>query len=154
MAKTCGFTLTLFDSFYCIVIQIFGFKDNLSPAQTDEEDSKQVPPKPPRSAFMCFTDAKKKELLERDGLPQKKKELLNLGTCHSSKSALFSCIDLILDCSCLLVAVEWRKLSDRERAFWDEEARNDKVRYVPFLKSQRCFSCIELILDCPCLQLP
>jgi len=53
---------------------------------------------------MCFTDAKKKELLERDGLPQNKKEVLNL------------------------VASEWRKLSDGDRAFWDEEARNDKVR--------------------------
>lgn len=28
------------------------------------------------------------------------------------------------------VADEWRRLSDRERAYWDEEARNDKVRYV------------------------
>ena len=76
---------------------------------------------------MCFTDAKKKELLERDGVPQKKKELLKL------------------------VAVEWRKLSDRERAFWDEEARNDKVRYVLFLKSLWCFSYIQLILDYSCL---
>lgn len=29
-----------------------------------------------------------------------------------------------------IVAEEWRNLSDRDRAFWDEEARNDKVRYV------------------------
>jgi len=29
-----------------------------------------------------------------------------------------------------LVAEAWRNLSDRERAHWDEEARNDKVRYV------------------------
>eukprot|EP00977_Amphora_coffeiformis_P011172 scaffold2671_cov167-Amphora_coffeaeformis.AAC.10 len=77
--------------------------DNLA---SQEHDSQQEPPKPPRSAFMCFTDAKKKELLERDGLPQNKKEVLNL------------------------VASEWRKLSDGDRAFWDEEARNDKVRFV------------------------
>jgi hypothetical protein len=29
-----------------------------------------------------------------------------------------------------LVAVQWRKLNAHDRAFWDEEARNDKVRYV------------------------
>lgn len=28
------------------------------------------------------------------------------------------------------VAEEWKRLSDQQRAFWDEEARNDKVRYV------------------------
>jgi HMG (high mobility group) box/HMG-box domain len=28
------------------------------------------------------------------------------------------------------VAAEWRKLSDKERAFWDEQAREDKVRFV------------------------
>jgi hypothetical protein len=27
-----------------------------------------------------------------------------------------------------LVAREWRALTDRDRAQWDEEARNDKVR--------------------------
>lgn len=26
-----------------------------------------------------------------------------------------------------LVAKEWRKISARDRAYWDEEARNDKV---------------------------
>jgi len=86
---------------FILYFQVFAFKDNFA---SQEDDSKQEPPKPPRSAFMCFTDAKKKELLERDGLPQNKKEVLNL------------------------VASEWRKLSDGDRAFWDEEARNDKVR--------------------------
>lgn len=28
------------------------------------------------------------------------------------------------------VAAEWRNLTVQQRAFWDEEARNDKVRYV------------------------
>jgi len=54
---------------------------------------------------MCFTDAKKKEILNANGAT-KKKDILKI------------------------VAVEWKKLSDRDRAFWDEEARNDKVRYV------------------------
>lgn len=83
-------------------------KDNLSAGDGGEEEqvTKQKPPQPPRSAFMCFTDAKKVVLLGRNNLPQKKKELLKI------------------------VATEWRKLSARERAFWDEEARNDKVRYV------------------------
>lgn len=72
--------------------------------KNDKEPAKQEQPKPPRSAFMCFVDAKKKELLESNDLPQKKKDVLKL------------------------VAGEWRKLSDKDRAFWDEEARNDKVR--------------------------
>ena len=29
-----------------------------------------------------------------------------------------------------LVASEWRQLSDKARAFWEEESRKDKVRYV------------------------
>lgn len=32
-----------------------------------------------------------------------------------------------------IVAREWKALSDRDRAHWDEEARNDKVRYVVFV---------------------
>ena len=53
---------------------------------------------------MCFTDAKKKELLERNGLPPKKADVL------------------------ALAASEYQKLSDKERAFWDEEEREDKRR--------------------------
>lgn len=63
------------------------------------------PPKAPRSAFICFSDSIKKEITERrDKL--KTKDILKL------------------------VADDWKKLSPRERAYWDEEARNDKVRYV------------------------
>ena len=29
-----------------------------------------------------------------------------------------------------LAAEEWKCLSNQDRAVWDEEARNDKVRYV------------------------
>ncbi len=60
------------------------------------------PPKPPRSAFVCFSDAKKKE-----------------------KSGQTTHQDFLK-----YVADEWRSLTDHQRAFWDEEARNDKVRYV------------------------
>ena len=47
------------------LFQIFAYKDNI-PSQVGDEKRKQ--PVKPRSAFMCFTDAKKKELLERNGL--------------------------------------------------------------------------------------
>lgn len=66
---------------------------------------KQEQPKTPRSAFMCFTDAKKKELYEKDS-SQSKGNILKL------------------------VAKQWRELSASERAYWDEESRNDKVRFV------------------------
>ena len=86
--------------------QVFASQDNVSVSDrlvlSTEENG---PPKPPRSAFMCFTDAKKKELLIVNSAA-KKKDILKT------------------------VAVEWSKLSDRDRAFWDEEARNDKVRCV------------------------
>lgn len=54
---------------------------------------------------MCYTDAKKKEIL-------------NAATNATEKEVLKT------------VAAEWRALSDRDRANWDEVARNDKVRYV------------------------
>ena len=84
--------------------QVFASQDNVSTSDqlllSIEDDG---PPKPPRSAFMCFTDAKKKELLIANS-SAKKQDILKT------------------------VAAEWSKLTDRDRAFWDEEARNDKVR--------------------------
>jgi len=68
-----------------------------------DNGKKQPHPKPPRSAFMCFTDAKRKEMSEHGS---------------SEKDVL------------RLVAKEWRELSAGERADWDEVAREDKVRYV------------------------
>ena len=56
-------------------------------------------PKPPRSAFICFSDAISHKLP------------------HDA--------DILKE-----VAKEWNKLNDKERAYWDEEARNDKLRYV------------------------
>jgi HMG (high mobility group) box len=55
---------------------------------------------------MCYTDAKKKEILGSATNAKEKEETLKT------------------------VAAEWRLLSDRDRAYWDEVARNDKVRYV------------------------
>lgn len=55
---------------------------------------------------MCFTDAKQAEILRRHRGLKENEDVLKL------------------------VAQAWRRLSDRERAHWDEEARNDKVRYV------------------------
>jgi len=71
--------------------------------QLVQQEEQTGPPKPPRSAFMCFTDAKKLEVLGSK-IATEDKEVLKI------------------------VAVEWRQLSDRDRAYWDEEARNDKVR--------------------------
>jgi len=62
-------------------------------------------PKPPRSAFMCFTDAKRDSILE-----QYKEEI------HNKADIL------------RLVAVAWRALDGDQRAEWDETAREDKVR--------------------------
>ena len=42
-----------------------------------------------------------------------------------------------------VLAQEWRELSDRDRAYWDEEARNDKVRYVVYMEED-----ITLRLQC------
>lgn len=60
------------------------------------------PVQAPRSAFMCFADYQKTPL-DATQQPQKANVLKQR-------------------------AVEWKKLSDRERAHWDEVARNDKVR--------------------------
>lgn len=69
----------------------------------DQRSDAAAPPLPPRSAFICFTDAKREEVIRGHGLKDK---------------------DDILK----ILAEEWRRLSHSERAYWDEEARNDKVR--------------------------
>lgn len=51
---------------------------------------------------MCFSDAKQKEFASDPSI--NKKEVIQL------------------------VAEAWRALSSKERAYWDEEARNDKMR--------------------------
>jgi hypothetical protein len=71
---------------------------------------KQVQPKACRSAFMCFTDAKKKEILAEKNV-------------HENEDIL------------KIVARAWRGLTSKERAYWDEEARNDKLRYVFILSN-------------------
>lgn len=72
-------------------------------ANNDLSDEACVaPPKPARSSFMCFSDAKQKELASDSAT--NKKEVIKL------------------------VAEAWRALSNKERACWDEEARNDKMR--------------------------
>lgn len=62
------------------------------------------PPKPPRSAFMCYTDSMKEQLMF-DSLGNKEEQLK-------------------------IVASKWKMLSDRQRAEWEEVSRQDKVRYV------------------------
>jgi hypothetical protein len=59
---------------------------------------------------MCFTDTKKKEILAEKNM-------------HKN-------VDILK-----IVADAWRALTDRERAGWDEEARDDKLRYVFILSN-------------------
>jgi high mobility group protein B1 len=66
----------------------------------------QEQPKPPRSAFICFKDYKKEEIMKKKGITKDNDDLLKV------------------------FADAWKELSDKERAYWDEEARNDKVRFV------------------------
>jgi len=95
---------------------------------------------------MCFTDARKKDIMARYSISNNKnlgggdsppQEENGVGNGNSnkdgssdrrSKTQTKKEEDVILK----IVAEEWRKLSDRERAHWDEEARNDKVRYVNY----------------------
>ena len=65
-----------------------------------------VPPKPPRSAFMCYTDAMKEELMKSERMTDITDEKI-LNT----------------------VAAKWKSLTDRQRAEWEEVSRQDKVRY-------------------------
>lgn len=64
------------------------------------------PPKAPRSAFICFRDSKRQEILKKHGISK--------GSDNTLKS----------------YALKWRKLSPSERGHWDEQARNDKLRFV------------------------
>lgn len=63
-------------------------------------------PKPPRSAFICFRDSKQPEIWKEYGISEDNDDTLKI------------------------YASEWRKLSEKDRAHWDEVARNDKVRFV------------------------
>ena len=72
-------------------------------ANDDQTNEASIaPPKPARSSFMCFSDAKQKEFASDS--TTNKKEVIQL------------------------VAEAWKALSNKERAYWDEEARNDKMR--------------------------
>jgi hypothetical protein len=75
-----------------------GKEDLASPKQV------QVQPKAPRSAFMCFTDFKKNEILAETKLDKEN--------------------------TLKLVAPAWRALTSGERAEWEEVARRDKLRFV------------------------
>ena len=72
---------------------------------------------------MCFADSIRKDLLARNK-SIKKKEILKF------------------------VAVEWGKLSEGDRAHWDEVARDDKVRYVQQKQIvHRCLINIEGVVN-------
>lgn len=91
-----------------------------------QEKQQPSPPNAPRSAFMCFTDAKKSEIIARHHQHQQQQQAGQPGGREGGENVTSSSLNKsdILK----LVADEWRRLSDKERSFWDEEARNDKVR--------------------------
>ena len=69
--------------------------------------SKSIPTqlKLPRSAFICFTDSKKREVAKKNETSKTKNDTLDT------------------------FAQAWKQLSRAERACWDEAARKDAVRY-------------------------
>ncbi|KAG7347011.1 HMG high mobility group box-containing protein [Nitzschia inconspicua] len=77
-----------------------------SAAVPAKEQIQQNPPVLPRSAFMCFKDNKKRELMAETTTKESEKQILQV------------------------VSRAWRDLSDKERAYWEEQAREDKLRYV------------------------
>jgi HMG (high mobility group) box len=77
-----------------------------SSQQTEKSQDQQKPPKLPRSAFMCFKDSKEKETMAKQSNQDSEKNILEV------------------------FSREWRKLSAKERAYWEEQAREDKLRYV------------------------
>lgn len=99
---------------YYVILKIFSSQENVlldsvygdrdGDRDAKNEQDQPCPPQPPRSAFMCFTDITKKEILDANSVEESDADILKI------------------------VAAKWRELSDRDRAYWDEEARNDKVR--------------------------
>ena len=75
-------------------------------ASSSPPEDAPTPPKPPRSAFICFKDSMQDQVWKKYNITADNDDTLNL------------------------YASEWRKLSKTERAKWDEAARNDKVRFV------------------------
>ena len=100
----------LFQYFYC---KILGSQENVFPfsdrCYDNEVKFREHPPKPPRSAFICFTDAKKKEILSKSSMENNED--------YSDEKVVLN-----------IVAKTWKDLNEAERAYWDEEARNDKLR--------------------------
>ena len=82
-------------------------RNDADATETVDEPLQTIPPKPPRSAFMCYTDAMKEAAMTSGGTTDVSEEkILNN------------------------VAAKWKSLSDRQRAEWEEVSRQDKVRYV------------------------
>jgi hypothetical protein len=55
---------------------------------------------------MCFKDSKRREIMAKQSNNESEKKILQI------------------------FSQEWRKLSGKERAYWEEQAREDKLRYV------------------------
>ena len=55
---------------------------------------------------MCFKDNSEKEIMKKEGIVKNNDDLLKI------------------------FATAWKNLSDKDQAYWEEEARNDNVRFV------------------------
>ena len=75
---------------------------------------------------MCFSDAKSKDIAVQSVSVKRFGSAVRLSTIVSNLNAVTQVVskkDIIKR-----VAEEWRALSNRERADWDEIARDDKLR--------------------------
>jgi hypothetical protein len=99
------------------------------------------PPRQPRTAFICYADAKRDEIivLLKDKFKKKTTQSSHNSDDHENGHLDVSpppsptagqCPEPNEDTILEVAADLWGELSDHDRAFWDEEARNDKVRYV------------------------
>ena len=117
-------------------------------SQKKSTGSAHRPPAPPKTAFMCFSDAKTGgNVLSKESLSGvsfiKSNLLFDSYQCNICDCCAFYFIYLLLTQNVImilsrlqtknnlkLVADQWRQLSSREKVYWEEKAREDKRRYL------------------------
>lgn len=77
---------------------------------------------------MCFSDSKCKEFETKVRLIYKVLAVLRASLTSHTHSSSFQ--DLNKKDIIRRVAALWKSISDKDRAEWEEAARNDKLRYV------------------------
>lgn len=102
-------------------------------AKQGKQFMKKAPgaPKRGKSAYICFTMAKRDEVKRQLG-PEAK-----VGACWDSKGGFYRKGLKVLTCCCCIqvtdvmkfVADLWRQSSDQEKKYWEEVSLKDKERY-------------------------